>query len=334
MNSLNNPVKPEPDTPDTIKNRSFVERLLGDDLARLETFPFYVNIETVNTCNARCIMCGIDFDNKPTQLIDDELFVRITEELGEWSHHVRKVNLFFDCEPLIDKKLHKRVKALKDAGIDTVTIATNASILSAKRSEELIEAGLDEVYISIDSMDPATFESIRVRLSYEDVYANTVEFIRLRDSFGGPTRIRLQMILQESNKDEQEPFVHHWREKLSPGDLVVVHKAHNWGGAVNVMNFEEDDRINSIPCTSLWSNAMIHVDGSVALCSVDTVQGSTHVLGNVNDGSLESVWTGPRMQEMRQKHLENKRADHPLCNGCTAWREDKNAIFLEIGKDD
>ena len=40
------------------------------------------------------------------------------------------------------------------------------------------------------------------------------------------------------------------------------------------------------------------------------------------------------MQAMRQKHLGGKRAGHTLCDGCTAWREHKNAVYLEIGSDD
>lgn len=317
--------------PKTAEDRAaFAERQLRASRDELERFPAYVNIETINTCNARCVMCGIDFDKKPLLRIDDALFARILDELRRWNHHVRKVNLFFDCEPLMDRRLHERIHALKEAGIRCVTIATNGSVLNDKRACEIIEAGLDEIYISIDSLDAKTFEAIRLRLSFAQVYQNTLAFIRMRDEFGGRTRIRVQMVVQESNVEETQRFADHWQPLLSPGDLVVCHKAHNWGGAVKVMEFGDGATINTLPCTSLWSNAMIHVDGSVALCSVDTVQGSEHAIGHLRDGSIETIWRSEAMAAMRRRHLEGLREGHPLCDGCTAWRAEKNDIYIEI----
>lgn len=308
----------------------FVDRQLGASHADLERFPPYVNIETINTCNARCVMCGIDFDKRTLVRMSDALFDKIVAELSNWTHHIRKINLYCDCEPLLDRHLEKKIAALKAAGIAKVAIATNASSLTAGRSEELVKAGLDEIYISIDSMTPEVYEKIRVGLSFEKVYNNTLNFIRVRDELRGKTRVRVQMIHQDINDKEQEDFIAHWKERLNDGDLAVVHRAHNWGGAVDVMAIEGDEHINSIPCTSLWSNFFIHADGSVALCSVDTDDHSPHHVGNVKTQSIESIWTGQAMAAMRRRHLAGLREEHPMCNGCTAWREVNNDVVVEI----
>jgi MoaA/NifB/PqqE/SkfB family radical SAM enzyme len=312
------------------EREAFIERQLGAGRAALERFPAYVNIETINTCNARCIMCGIDFDKKPPMRMSDALFSRIVGELSDWRSHIRKVNLYFDCEPLLDRTLHHKIRALKDAGIRTVTIATNGSALTPTRSRELLDAGLDEVYVSIDSLDAPTYEKIRVGLSFRKVYDNTVGFVRLRDAVKGSTRVRVQMIWQSENDSERDAFVSHWRSILSPGDVVVVHRAHNWGGVVRTLALDGDTGINDLPCTALWSNAMIHVDGSVALCSVDTVQGSPHALGDAHVSSLAEIWRGVALRRMRERHLDGRRAGHALCDGCTVWRERTNETFVEI----
>ena len=305
----------------------------GQSLEEFERFPQYVNIETTNTCNARCIMCGIDFDNRPLVHLDDQVFEKILDELRRWTDHIRKVNLYSDNEPLLDRKLAEKVQALKSIGIKVVTISTNASALTAKRARELLDAGLDEIYINIDSLIPDIYEQIRIGLHFDKVYANTLKFIELRDEKQAPTSVRVQMVLQELNAEESNTYAEHWKPLLSPGDRIVVHRAHNWGGAIETLHHDGDSDINTYPCTSLWSNAMIHADGLIALFSVDTVPNSPHTLGDVSKQSIEDIWKSEQLHIMRERHLTNQRAGHPLCDGCTTWRECKSDIHVVIGED-
>ncbi|MEG3618334.1 radical SAM protein [Magnetovibrio sp. PR-2] len=311
-----------------------LRRQCGQSLNEFERFPQYVNIETTNTCNARCIMCGIDFDERPLVHLDDEIFEKILKELSHWTAHIRKANLFSDNEPLLDRKLGSKIKALKEIGIQTVAISTNASALTAKRSQELLDAGLDEIYINIDSLVPEIYEDIRVGLKFEKVYANTLKFIELRDVSNAHTVVRVQMVLQKLNEAESDHFAQHWTPILSAGDHIVVHRAHNWGGTVETLAQDGDDDINSYPCTSLWSNVMIHADGLVALCSVDTKQNSPFTLGDMRFQTIEEIWTGDDIRMMRKRHLSNERTGHPLCDGCTTWRECKSDIHTVVGPHD
>ncbi|MEP0338258.1 MAG: radical SAM protein [Alphaproteobacteria bacterium] len=307
-----------------------LKRQAAETLSEMEKFPQYLNIETSNICNARCIMCGIDFDNRPKVQMDDSLFTKIVQELAPWNHHVRQVNLFFDNEPLLDRNLARKIRILKDAGIRRVHLATNASALTERRGRELLEAGLDELHITIDSLEPKIYEQIRVGLSFDRVFKNSANFIRLRNDLGAKTLIRMQMVLQELNMKEAEAFADTWKPIMRQGDHIVVHRAHNWGGVVDTMAHSDDKHINSYPCGVLWANAMIHADGRVALCSVDTEITSPHTLGDVRFQSIQEIWTGDAIREMRERHLNGDRNDHPLCNGCTTWREMANEIFIEV----
>ena len=316
------------------KNRAekYLETTLGHSISVLESFPKYFLIEPINTCNARCIMCGIDFDGKNKGVMTDALFDKITDEISRFADHVEKVQLYYDCEPLMDPKLHVKIKKMKDVGVKVVNIATNASILSTRRAKELIEAGLDEIYITVDSLNKEVFEAIRIRLNFDKVYKNTVDFIKLRDDLNPNLNIRLQMVSLALNQGEEEEFIQHWSKLLSERDHVVVHKAHNWGGKAEVMEFGDESTVNEIPCTTLWANACIHVDGSVGLCSVDTTENSPHSLGNINDQTVEEVWKGLPLREMRKLHLAGRRSEKPMCDGCTAWREFNNIVHHVIEK--
>ena len=126
--------------------------------------------------------------------------------------HVEKVMLYLDGEPLMDKKLPERIRRMKEAGVKTVNIASNAGLLDEKLGKALIDAGLDEVFISIDSLKKDVYEEIRVRLDFDTVYQNTVNFIALRDKMKSDLVIRINMVLQELNKDEGPTFQEHFQK--------------------------------------------------------------------------------------------------------------------------
>ncbi len=309
----------------------YLEETLTFPLTVLNRFPKYFLIEPINMCNARCIMCGIDFDKKVTAVLPDELLDKIAGELENYQDHVEKVMLYLDCEPLMDRNLHLKIARLKRSGVSRVNIATNASILTQTRSRAIIEAGLDEIYISIDSLDKATFEAIRLRLNFDKVYKNTVDFIKLRDELNPNLVVRMQMIQQESNYHEADAFTEHWSKLLKPTDQIAVQKAHNWANAIDVMKFGDEETANNIPCIALWGTLCIHANGDVGLCCMDTT--SSILLGNVNNESIADIWSGKPMQEIREKHLDGRRHEIEICNGCTLWRESKRDLKRTLGVD-
>ena len=91
---------------------SYIENCMWFPIDELDIFPKHFLIETVNTCNARCIMCGINFDKKAKAIIDKDLFEKITPEISQHRNHVEKVMLYLDGEPLMDKKLPEKIRSL------------------------------------------------------------------------------------------------------------------------------------------------------------------------------------------------------------------------------
>ena len=311
--------------------RAYLEDTLGFPLETLTLFPKYFLIEPINTCNARCIMCGIDFDKKIKAVMPDDLLGKIASELSQYRGHVEKVMLYLDCEPLLDRNLHLKIANLKNAGIKKVNIATNASILTPKKAAEIINAGLDEIYITIDSLKKEVFEAIRLRLNFDKVYDNTIKFIGLRNELNPDLVIRIQMIQQELNFDEADTFRDHWTPLLGPKDQVAVQRAHNWANAVAVMKFGDEETINNIPCIALWGTLCIHANGEVGLCCMDTT--NSILLGNVNTQSIAEIWSGAPMEEIREKHLSGRRNEIPICDGCTLWRQSKRDLKRNLGVD-
>ena len=299
---------------------NYLERRVGAEMAQLEEFPSYFEIETVNACNARCPMCTIDDWDRRDGLMSDELFLKIAKEIGEHSDTVKRVQLFRDGEPLIDKKLAHRTAMMKGVGIKKVGISTNAALLTPQKSRDILEAGMDEVILSIDSLNREVYEKIRPPLKFDVVFNNVLDFIRIRDEIGSTCQAWVRMIRQEANRYEWRTFEEFWRERLKPTDRVDYRNIHNWG--TQLVNFKQIAPANvEKPCVALWSLMVIFADGSVPLCNVD--YNLKHPLGSVATQSIESLWQSKEQDRRRRQHLIGER-DIPICQGCTVWSEEAN----------
>ena len=88
-----------------LKNNTYEELL---------AFPIHFEIETINACNARCPMCTIDEWNKDEKMMSDELFKKIVEEIAQHKDTVKRVNLYRDGEPLLDKSCRTELLCAKN----------------------------------------------------------------------------------------------------------------------------------------------------------------------------------------------------------------------------
>jgi MoaA/NifB/PqqE/SkfB family radical SAM enzyme len=291
----------------------------GQTFQDLNDFPAYFEIETVNACNARCPMCTIEDWHRHTPTMKDALFDKIAGELGDNADKVKRVSLYRDGEPLLDKKLPQRIRTLKQRGIRQVAISTNVSLLDAERASAILEAGIDLVILSIDSLDKDVFEAIRVRLDHGEVMANALRFIALRDRIRPSTQIWVRMIRQQSNYDEWPRFEAFWRAKLAAHDRVNYHNLHNWGSQLQGFQAVSVSSEPKLPCVALWSLMVIFADGRVPLCNVD--YDDKFPLGNVASHSIAEVWRGPALASRRLCHMAGDKGAIAICGDCNVWDE-------------
>lgn len=120
----------------------------------------YLRISLTDRCNLRCRYCmpaeGIPLMEHQEILSYEEILevVKAMAKLG-----VEKVRLT-GGEPLLRKNICYLIKEIKKIeGIKDVAITTNGFLLDAML-EDLIEAGLDRVNLSLDTMDEETFYKI------------------------------------------------------------------------------------------------------------------------------------------------------------------------------
>jgi len=293
-------------------------------------YPKFIQIETVATCNARCVMCPVEEWERSSLLMKDALFDRILADLSQHAHEIEMVAPQLHGEPLIDKKFERRVRQLKQVGIKDTKISSNASLLDASRAETVMECGLDEITFSIDGATKSTFEAIRVRMNYEKCVENILHFIKVRDRRGSPMRIRVRMTVMEKNIGEYDEFLKFWSSHLRPQDTAYGKLVHNWGSwlaGYRLPKMQDREEMNSSPCPSPWTSLVILSDGRVPLCCSDF--NAIEEVGNVNRTSIQEIWQSEVMTSYRNRHLAQGRKCMSMCIDCNVW-DDSSKITNRI----
>ncbi len=128
----------------------------------------YLRISVTDRCNFRCQYCmpeDIQFQDKSHILTLEEMltFAEACLQLG-----VTKVRVT-GGEPLVRRGVVKFVGWLKDLGFEDVTMTTNGYLLE-ENLDGLVEAGLDRINISLDTLQPEKFAFITRRNHFEKVW--------------------------------------------------------------------------------------------------------------------------------------------------------------------
>lgn len=287
-------------------------------------FPMYYEIETVNACNAACRMCTVNkWQKNGNPFMSDTLFKKMADELIEYKHIIRTVNLSRDGEPLLDRKLEEKISYLKKGGIKHITFSTNASLLTERRALSLLTSGLDEIMFSIDGLKKETFEKIRAGLNFEKIINNVIQFIKLRDSIASTLKIRVRMVMQQENLSEVEEWGRYWRGFLQKQDSVHAKNIHSWGNQLeNYLPVKETGKLTN-PCTSPFSTMVIRYNGDITICPLDF--DFKFINGNINEQDIKDIWqNGIYFKKFRELHLQGMRDEFGLCKGCRLWDADKS----------
>jgi len=275
-----------------------------------EFFPDTVAIETVLGCNARCVMCPVNDWKRPHGIMPDEVFNTAISQVSDFKDRVTSVSLFLDGEPLLDPHIAERVYACKSSGLKNVGITTNGFLLSKQRAVSLLDASIDWIVISFDSLVDDVYEAIRVRLKKDRVLDNILQLVAERDRRNSDTTIVVRFIEQDLNRGEFDDYFSFFSRRLDPvKDEIHFGKEHNWASS------EDAGAPKGIsPCGLIDSRVAIMRDGTVPICCVD--YNAVADMGNIMNDHLLDIYNGDKWQTVRELHKSGNRSQFRPCDVC------------------
>ncbi len=147
---------------------------------RAERPPVCLYLETTNRCNLLCTTCPRTYvELEPPADMSWELFTTIVDQVPE----AKRAVLHGVGEPMLVKNLAKMVRYLKDRGV-YVLFNTNGTVLNARNGRALIEAGLDELRVSLDASNAKSYLAVRGMDYFDRILKNVRAFRELQEREG------------------------------------------------------------------------------------------------------------------------------------------------------
>lgn len=325
-------------------------RLTLMDVVPLDV-PLCVCIEPTNVCNFKCLMCWqstreYEEGGGPFLNMTDELFDKLIEDLKAFCQHqgkkIKLIKLYSTGEPLLHPGVGAMVRTIKAADVcDEMEITTNASLLTQKVAEELVDAGLDYLRISIYSVrddgqaritqSNVTPQQIRERVAYVKQYRDKQHkqkpFIcaKIMDTHGEENDEFFAMYRDVS--DEQlidTPWI---LPKLEENALDRLYGSEEKGEEAQAAYLEQALYKNRKVCRYPFTHMTVRSNGDVVVCCTDWSRDT--LVGNIRQNTLEEVWNSKKLYDFRCMQLKTKGAYHPLCSTCEIPLKDTSEDNLD-----
>ena len=160
----------EPAVLDHLRAARFLIEDLDSETRR--THLLFVSLETCTSCNHRCPFCPVSVDPREREVMSQELFESIADQVVAIGGKDVVVFLSNYNEPTIDPLFEERCLSLFARGLP-VSLLTNASHFGKDRADRLSRAGrFRYIGINLPTLDPERYEKMHGTRDLARVLAN------------------------------------------------------------------------------------------------------------------------------------------------------------------
>ena len=160
--------------------RRYFESVAPQRAKRTEGEPVCLYLEVTNRCNLLCTTCPRTYvELEPPADMSWELFTSIVDQMP----NVQRAVLHGVGEPMLVKTLPHMVRHLKDRGIYTL-FNTNGTLLTERNGRAMIDAGLDEMRVSLDASNPTSYLAVRGKNYFTRILHNVKHFREIQEREG------------------------------------------------------------------------------------------------------------------------------------------------------
>ena len=162
-------------------------------------------VEATNICNLNCSMCLRTTWTSETGHMPREVFERLLNDIQEFP---KLPEIFFGGygEPLSHPDIIDMIQRVKVFGV-RVGLVSNGTLLSPIISQDLIQSGLDKLWISMDKIHQESILEDHGSHSQQSVFKNLRNFMDLKsDRHNGP-EVGLVFVMTKSNSSQTQDAI-------------------------------------------------------------------------------------------------------------------------------
>lgn len=290
--------------------------------------PASLSIETSAICNLRCPQCpaGNNELNRSKGLMDMVLFKKIIDDAGKY---LISITLHLQGEPFCNPELVQMIAYACKKRIFTV-LSTNGHFLTEKDTvEQLINAGLNRIIISLDGITQKSYGTYRVGGQLQKVEGGIQKLTTTRcDMRKANPYIVIQTLVFAHNESELETIRAHVKSlkadaiqfktaqfyHFSNNDLVKIPTQSAFSRYKRDENGALQLKRKAVNwCFRLWVAGVVTWDGKVLPCCYD--KDAEFIFGNIHENTLVKILKSPESRRFRNKVLSNIN-QIGICSNC------------------
>lgn len=303
------------------------KRSILPELLPLNT-PLLVQIFPAYACNFRCRYCihSVPFDQRgfvaKKKFLDFELYRKCIDDLTEFPEKITMLRFAATGEPLLHPEIAQMVKYAKMQNVaHCIDIVTNGSLLSKDLSLQLINAGLDQLRISVQGLSSQSYLDVaQVKFNFDEFIENIRFFYQNR----GTTKIYIKIIDLDLSENEKKIFFNTFGnicdtiaiEQLTPAVPLIDYSkltskdlSHAKHGDKTVMEAQV--------CPQPFYILQINPDGNIThCCSMKTA----YITGNCSSEKLLDIWKGKKLLEFQRLQLKKEKWKNHVCASCEEYK--------------
>ena len=277
--------------------------------------PTFLGIEPTNICNANCVFCGYQYQERPKTTMSFEAFKTVIDQYAALGGGRLSLTPMVG-DALIDPQLVDKITyASQFPQLRPIFLYTNAILLTREKFEQLVDAGVESLAISMTSFDGEEYRRIYRSPAYPKILqhlyaiAESDRFprceitINLRTTKFLPTRQPdYRRLARLGYKFERTTFFDNWSNRIRPEDLPAF-------------MYVRPQRAKTRPCHILYGGPTLLANGTLTACGCrDLIGDSELVLGHISEVSLGQAWQEGKMEALRQRFLDGDPPD--VCRDC------------------
>ena len=296
--------------------------------------PYSMHITVSQICNLRCCYCSQSV-NPGNELMTMETYNKIIAGIKEFPRKLSLLDLYGDGEPLCNPHFAEMVSLAKTNDVaDKIGVTTNGLLFTKKRIDEIIDAGIDIIRISIQGINAETYKRVSgVDIDFEKFLETLAYLYKRKNQCKINIKIADIAINDIPNGDERfKAMFGDIADTIFIEHIIPLYRSVDYGDADSSIKKNAQNGRNGMVQTEMhkvcyrpFIKMLIRANGNVTSACTDPT--TDVVYGNVHSDSLVDCWNGEKRRAFLKMQLEGKRFQRPECSDCivpndVAYEED------------
>ncbi len=317
-------------------------------LHEVQPYPDYIEVETTTACDMKCTMCENTHWKEKAQHMSLDQFTYILNQFPK----LKWIGVTGIGQSFLNKDFMPILKLCKSRGI-YVEMFDNFMYLDYGKAKDMVEWGVDKIYVSLDAATKETYEKVRQNSEWDETMQNIKSFDLIKKEANSYwPELWFHFIVSKYNIHELKTYIdmiheldidvkqvqftrclHNYKEIADQFVEIsdelkneIIEYAKDFGIKVGWNVNSQENKAPMGNC-SLWTMPFIFVDGTVVNCCSQNEQNDRpfqkkNSLGNIFKNPFREIWYGEKYKKM----LEGIKSQCPIeaCERCVIYDKCKN----------